>query len=148
MFHSFGMSFLAFFVALDVIGVLPLFIGMTSQLSKRERASIVNKSMVVALAVAIAFAVIGESVFGYLDISLYDFKIAGGLVLLLISLTDLVGGPESMNNLSGATGIVPLAVPLITGPAILATWYYKSTLLDTGSQYPLWSPIIFWHGSF
>jgi multiple antibiotic resistance protein len=121
MVHNFGLSFLAFFVALDIVGMLPMFVSMTAKLNAKKRNSIVDTSMVVALAVAIVFVVIGETIFGYLGITLYDFKIAGGLVLLLISLADLVGGPESVNKSSGATGIVPLAVPLITGPAILAT---------------------------
>jgi multiple antibiotic resistance protein len=43
------------------------------------------------------------------------------LILLLISLADLLGGPEAVQKSSGSTGIVPLAVPLISGPAVLTT---------------------------
>lgn len=123
MFHQFGLTFVAVFVALDVIGTLPMFISLTLHLSKKRRNEVVDTSMLVALLVALAFVFVGERVFHYLGITLFDFKIAGGIVLLLVSLADLVGGPETVNKdrASGSTGIVPLAVPLITGPAVIAT---------------------------
>jgi multiple antibiotic resistance protein len=77
--------------------------------------------MGVALLVALIFIAVGRSLFRHLGIGFMDFKIAGGLVLLLISLADLLGGPESHRKASGSTGIVPLAVPLITGPGVLTT---------------------------
>ena len=121
MLKDLGLAFLAVFVALDIIGTLPLYVSMTSSMSARERARTVNTSMVVAFAVAVAFIFVGQAVFRFLGISIADFRIAGGIVLLLISLADLVGGPETMKKSSGSTGIVPLAVPLITGPGVLTT---------------------------
>ncbi|MCM2324024.1 MAG: MarC family protein [Oligoflexia bacterium] len=121
MLKDFGLSFIAVFVALDIVGTLPLYVSMTGNLPAPERKRIVNTSMAVALVVALIFMVLGEQIFGYLGISLFDFKIAGGLVLLLVSLADLVGQPEAANRASGSTGVVPLAVPLITGPAVLTT---------------------------
>lgn len=121
MLHTFGLSFIAVFVALDVIGTLPMFIGMTQGLNRSKKAEVVNTSMWVALVVALIFALVGEGLFRYLGITLYDFKVAGGLVLLLISLADLLNGPETVNRISGSTGIVPLAVPLITGPGVITT---------------------------
>ena len=121
MFNTFGLCFVAIFVALDTIGTLPIFISMTRSLTRGKRDKIVNTSMLVALIVAIMFIFVGEKIFRFAGISLYDFKIAGGLVLLLVALADLVGGPESVNHSSGSTGIVPLAVPLITGPGVITT---------------------------
>jgi len=118
---SFVLSFVAVFVALDVVGTLPMFVGMTEGLSDRRRDGIINTSMLTALVVAIAFMFGGEFVFRHLGITLFDFKIAGGIVLLLISLSDLVSSIEVRSRASGNTGIVPLAVPLITGPAVLTT---------------------------
>lgn len=127
MLHSFGLSFIAIFVALDIIGILPMFISMTHHLSRAKRNEVVNTSMLVAFVVAILFMLVGEKVFIYLGITLYDFKIAGGLVLLLVSLADLLKGPESINSdrASGSTGIVPLAVPLITGPSVITTLIFQ-----------------------
>lgn len=116
-------SFTAVFVALDVIGVVPLYVSLTQHMESAERKRVVNTSMFVALIVALVFVFLGQGIFRFLGISLYDFRIAGGLVLLLVSLADLRGGPEAVHKkaLSGSTGIVPLAVPLITGPGVLTT---------------------------
>jgi len=121
MLNSFGLSFIAVFVALDIIGTVPMYVSMTHGLSKAKRNEIVNTSMIVALVVALAFIAGGQTIFHFLGIDLFDFKIAGGIVLLLISLADLVGRHEASNRASGSTGIVPLAVPLISGPGVLAT---------------------------
>lgn len=117
------LSFTAVFVALDIIGVVPLYLSLTQRLSRTERKSIVNTSMLVALIVALVFVFLGQGIFKFLGISIFDFRIAGGLVLLLVSLADLLGGPDTLHqrSLSGSTGVVPLAVPLITGPGVLTT---------------------------
>jgi multiple antibiotic resistance protein len=121
MLRQFLLSFIAIFVALDVIGAIPMYLGMVSRMSREARNRVTDVSMLVAFVVAVVFAFVGETVFHFLGISLYDFRIAGGLVLLLISLTDLIGSSEAGTRASGSTGIVPLAVPLITGPAVLTT---------------------------
>ena len=118
---SLFLASIAIFVALDIIGALPMFIGMTLGLTTQERNRVVDVSMLVAFGVAVAFVFLGNSIFRYLGITIFDFKIAGGLVLLLISLADLVSQPEVVNRASGSTGVVPLAVPLITGPGVLTT---------------------------
>ena len=115
------LSFVAIFVALDIIGTLPIYVSLTSSMKRVDRNRVVNRSMWVALLVALIFVFFGEAIFRYLGIAVYDFKIAGGLVLLLVSLADLVGRPEVENRGTGSTGVVPLAVPLITGPGVLTT---------------------------
>lgn len=123
MLQDFALVFTAIFVALDIVGTLPIYVTMTSGMSARQRGRVVDTSMVVAWIVAVVFLFLGQAIFRFLGISLGDFRIAGGLVLLLVSLTDLVGGPEAVHNKSstGSTGIVPLAVPLITGPGVITT---------------------------
>ncbi len=139
---DFAVAFIALFVALDVIGTLPMYVGMTQGLVRKERSRVVNTSMYVGFAVAVVFVFAGELIFRFLGITLPDFKIAGGIVLLLVSLADLLGHPEASNRSSGSTGIVPLAVPLITGPGVLATlifqvgtFGYTITLLSLVANY-------------
>jgi len=123
---QFLITFTALFVALDIIGTVPIYLSLTQDLDRKSRHAIVNKSMGVALLVAIVFMAVGQSVFRHLGISLNDFKMAGGLVLLLISLSDLLGGPHAVRATTGETGIVPLAVPLITGPGVLTALLLQS----------------------
>ena len=121
MFSTFLTSFTAQFVALDIIGAIPIYFSLTHAMKEGERNVMVNKSMLVALVVALVFMLIGLQVFKFMGIEIFDFKMAGGLVLLLIALSELVGGPEAEKNSSGSTGIVPIAVPLISGPGVLTT---------------------------
>lgn len=127
MFEAFLLSFVAIFVALDPIGGLPMYVSLTHGFSEHERKRIVHQSMLLAFVVAVAFMFLGEAIFRQLGITLFDFKIAGGIVLLLIALADLVGSNvELKSRASGQTGIVPLAVPMITGPAVLTTLILQS----------------------
>jgi multiple antibiotic resistance protein len=118
---SFLIVFTAIFVALDIIGTVPIYLSLTKEMDDAGRKKIVNRSMGVALVVALLFIGTGRAVFRHLGIEIPDFRIAGGLILLLISLADLLGGPEAVHKTSGSAGIVPLAVPLISGPAVLTT---------------------------
>jgi multiple antibiotic resistance protein len=122
MLNSFVLTLIALFVALDIVGTLPMYVSMTSRLDRAHRNRILDVSMLVAFVVAVFFAFAGLQLFKALGITLGDFRVAGGIVLLLISLADVVGGPETAHReASGSTGVVPLAVPLITGPAVLTT---------------------------
>jgi multiple antibiotic resistance protein len=121
MLAQFPLAFAGIFVALDIIGTIPLYVSMTTGMKDSARKQIVNISMLVAFVVAIIFTFGGQAIFRSLGIAVFDFKIAGGIVLLLVSLADLVGKPEVEKRASGSTGIVPLAVPLITGPGVITT---------------------------
>jgi multiple antibiotic resistance protein len=127
MLGQFLLSFTGIFVAMDIIGTVPMYLSMTGGLEARERSIVVNKSILVALVVAILFMFFGQKLFAHLGITIPDFKIAGGLILLLVSLADLLGGPEAVQKSSGSTGIVPLAVPLITGPGVLTAVILQSS---------------------
>jgi multiple antibiotic resistance protein len=121
MFQTFLTSFTAQFVALDIIGAIPIYFSLTHKMDDHNRNVMMNKSMMVAFIVALVFMLIGLQIFKFMGIEIFDFKMAGGLVLLLIALAELAGGPEAEKNSSGSTGIVPIAVPLISGPAVLTT---------------------------
>jgi multiple antibiotic resistance protein len=126
MLRDFALAWIGMFVALDIIGLLPTYTLITRGMSAPGRRETVHRSMGVALGLAVAFVFLGEAVFRYLGITLPDFKMAGGLVLLLVSLADLLGSPESHQRASGESGIVPLAVPLITGPGVLTTLLFQA----------------------
>src|SRR6185295_15975960 len=121
-----SLAFIGLFVALDIIGLLPMYTAITNGMTARVRQETVDKSMAVAGCLALVFIFLGEAIFKYLGITLPDFKMAGGIVLLLVSLADLLGSPESNKRASGESGIVPLAVPLITGPGVLTVLVLQS----------------------
>lgn len=119
--REFLLSFIPIFVAMDAIGVLPLYIGFTEHLSKREKRRIVTQSIVTAFLVGVVFLFLGKWIFKILGVLVADFKIAGGTVLLAISLRDILQH-EKAHKLSAETmGAVPIGTPLVTGPAVLTT---------------------------
>ena len=112
---------MSLFVAVDVLGVIPMYLALTSGLSDKQKKNLVWQSTITALLVAVSFLVMGELVFGWLGITINDFLIAGGIILFTVSIRDLLFF-EKIPGVSGKiVGVVPLAVPLMVGPAVLTT---------------------------
>ncbi|MFA6320520.1 MAG: MarC family protein [Candidatus Omnitrophota bacterium] len=118
---EFLLSFIPIFVAMDAIGVLPMFIGFTEHLKKNERRRILTQSIITAFIVGVVFLFLGKWIFKILGVMVADFKIAGGIVLLAISLRDLLQHEKGHKLPSETLGAVPIGTPLITGPAVLTT---------------------------
>lgn len=114
-------TFIPLFVAIDVTAVLPIFLSLTHAMTDSERRSITRQSTLTALAISLAFVVIGEAVFSILGITVNDFKIAGGLILLVLAILELMKDTEEGKRPTGTIGVVPIGVPLIVGPAVLTT---------------------------
>ena len=119
--RNFLYAFVPIFVAVDALGVLPLFIGLTDGLGREDRRRIILQSMVVATTVAIAFILLGKSVFALMGIRTEDFMVAGGVILFVIATLDLVTATKYARREVGTLGAVPLGMPLIVGPATLTT---------------------------
>lgn len=119
---SFWLCFVPLFVAVDAIGVLPLFINLTDGMEKKVIKKIILQSMITALIVALAFVAVGTGIFKLLNISVADFMIAGGMLLFLISIRDILTAEKKLLVVDpDSVGAVPIGVPLITGPAVLTT---------------------------
>ncbi|HBH62507.1 MAG TPA: MarC family protein [Nitrospiraceae bacterium] len=115
------MTFIPILVAMDVFAVLPIFVSFTSDITHADRKIIIRQSIITALAVGLAFVGVGEAVFRILEITVDDFKIAGGLLLLVIAVLDLTRYSGERRKIEGTIGVVPIGVPLIVGPAVLTT---------------------------
>jgi len=119
---DFWFCFFPLFVAVDAVGILPLFMHLTEGVDPRAVRRIIVQSMVTALAVALAFLAVGQWVFHYLGITVADFLIAGGILLFTISLTDVITVEKRVAQVdTDSLGVVPIGVPLIVGPAVLTT---------------------------
>ena len=77
-------------VAIDAPATLPLFVAMTENMKKHERKTVVRQSIFTAFLVTIGFVFLGRAVFRALGIMVEDFMIAGGIVLLIIAILDIV----------------------------------------------------------
>lgn len=115
------LSFIPIMVALDAPGTLPLYVAMTEGIKKHERRKIVRQSILTALLITIGFVFLGRAVFTALGILVEDFMIAGGIVLLIIAVSEIVRAGERKILISPTIGVVPFGTPLIAGPATLTT---------------------------
>jgi multiple antibiotic resistance protein len=118
---QFMLSFIPIMVALDAPGTLPLYVGMTEGMERQERKRIVRQSIITAFLVAVGFILVGRAIFNALGILVEDFMIAGGIVLLIIAITDVVRAGERKLERGPEFGVVPLGTPLIAGPGTLTT---------------------------
>ena len=122
MLRDFTLAFVALFVAVDTLGVIPLYLSLTGSLSVEERRRLPRQSTFTATAVGLGFLLVGNAVFRVLGISVSDFQVAGGILLLVLSLYDLLFPPGKVAPRPvGTIGAVPIGTPLIVGPAALAT---------------------------
>ncbi len=115
------LSFIPIMVALDAPGTLPIYVAMTEGSKKQERRTIVRQSILTAFLITITFVFLGRAVFNALGILVEDFMIAGGIVLLIIAILDIVRAGEKKILISPTFGVVPFGTPLIAGPATLTT---------------------------
>jgi multiple antibiotic resistance protein len=118
---EFLLTFIPIFVAMDAIGVMPMFMSFTEHLKRREKRRIITQSIITAFLIGVIFLFLGKWIFSVLGVMVADFKIAGGLVLLTIALRDLLRYEKITRLPSDTMGAVPIGTPLITGPAVLTT---------------------------
>ncbi len=120
--HGFWLCFVPLFVAVDAVGVLPMFLGLTEGIERARLRNIIWQSLVTGTLVAVVFVMIGKAVFQLLGITPSDFMIAGGILLFAISLRDLLVVEKHSEPIDPESlGAVPVGVPLIVGPAVLTT---------------------------
>ncbi len=112
-------TFIPLFVAMNAFMLIPIFISMTKEMTKPKRQKVIRDSILTALIVSLTFTALGEAIFRILGITGDDFRIAGGLLLLVIAIMDLTRHAEERMKPDTKMGVVPIGVPLIVGPAVL-----------------------------
>lgn len=119
-------AFLSIFVAMNVLGVLPLFMGLTEGMTLTVRRALVKRATATGFGIAIVILLAGQFIFQTLGITVDDLRIGGGLILLVLSITDLLfsnltrqPGKNDDGNSGADLAVVPLGTPLIVGPAAI-----------------------------
>jgi multiple antibiotic resistance protein len=114
-------TFIPLFVAIDPFGMVPVFLAVTDGMSEQRRRRISFEAVAAATAICLLFMFLGDSLFVFLGVRDYDFRIAGGVLLLVLAIYDLLVPGKPAVHERETVGIVPLAMPLIAGPATLTT---------------------------
>lgn len=120
--NLFSISF-TFFLLMNSIGNIPIFISLLKELPQKRQLYLILREMLIALGILLLFYFLGDALLGLLDIKQDSVQIAGAIILFIIALNMVFPRPKdtTIEIEKEEPFIVPLAVPLIAGPAILAT---------------------------
>jgi multiple antibiotic resistance protein len=132
-------AFATLFVVIDPPGLVPLFIALTQGMTAERRRAMALRACLIAGVLLTLFGLAGESILGFIGISMPAFRIAGGILLFLTALDMLFERrtqrregqqPDPDHDPS----VFPLATPLIAGPGAIA-----SMILLVGQSGPGWA---------
>lgn len=114
-------SMIPIMVAINAFGVLPIFVTLTERLEEGARRRVARQSVITACLIAVGFLFLGQAILESVGIEVEDFMIAGGILLLIISIADIVRTEHGEKSDISTLGAVPLGTPLLAGPATLTT---------------------------
>lgn len=118
--HPLSMAISLFFV-INVLGNIPLYLALLGRYSAKKQRMILIREFAIALLILLAFNFFGAKIFEFLGINLQILGMAGGILLLLISITMIFPRESSDKGLNHEPIIVPLATPVIAGPGSITT---------------------------
>ncbi|MEO0409850.1 MAG: MarC family protein [Cyanobacteria bacterium P01_A01_bin.135] len=126
MFQHFLQDAVTLFVVIDPIGLVPIFIAITQKEPQVSRRQIALQGVGISGVILLAFLVLGQPLLDALDISLPAFRIAGGILLLLVALQMALEetGEQTVSTDPASSidlAVFPLATPLIAGPGGIMT---------------------------
>ena len=124
------LSFSSLFTLLNPIGTAPIVLSLTESLSPSAYNKVIKKSICVACLILLLFAIMGKIIFTFYGITVYAFKIAGGILFLRIGINMLEAKlsrtkstPKESEEASGNDDIAltPIGIPLIAGPGAITS---------------------------
>jgi multiple antibiotic resistance protein len=137
--------FVALFAIINPIGAVPILITLTDGYSLKERKEVIRRSVYMAAGMLFGFMFLGVYIFDILGISIYDFEIAGGILLFKVGF-DMLQGKTSQTKITNAEqqdsadreaiAIAPIGTPLLAGPGSITTAiiYFNGTGIDILSR--------------
>ena len=111
------------FLVIDPFGNIPFYLAALGGVEQHRRKRIVVRELLIALAIMVTFLFVGQPLLGFIGISEPALALAGGIILFLIALRMLfpIRGQSHQEEIDGEPFIVPLAIPYVAGPSVLAT---------------------------
>lgn len=113
-------AFLALFIITDSIGNLPVFMALTEKQSEQKRRNTLRIAVLTGFVLLLVVSLVGTGVLAIFNITLSDFRIAGGALLFVIAILILIGGKWTEEE-DEDVGAVPLGCPLLVGPGAITT---------------------------
>lgn len=125
---NFVASFVSMLVAMNLVGVLPIYFSLVSGRTKEEKKKIINVASLTVILVTISFVVAGKFILVLIGITTPDFLIASGLVLIVAAIMMFLELAYTRDYSGQTIATVPLGTPLLAGPGLLTTTLMLSTL--------------------
>ncbi|MEK9151775.1 MAG: MarC family protein [Patescibacteria group bacterium] len=116
-------AFFAIFGVMDPVGNVPPFLTLTGKLDRKARLALATRAIIRAGAILTVFVFLGNGILNAFHISIESFRIAGGIILVLLGL-EIIFGFSLRNEAASADddiSVVPLATPLIAGPGTITS---------------------------
>ena len=132
---EFLLVFIPLFVAIDPLGLVPVFLSVTDGMDDARRRRTSFEAVASASVICMGFMFLGEAIFKFLGITVNDFRIAGGVILLVLAVLDLLSVGKPAMNPQEMVGVVPLGMPLIAGPATLTSVLVLSATPGLGKSW-------------
>jgi multiple antibiotic resistance protein len=130
------MTFVPLFIVIDAVGNLPFVISLSEGMERRERHKLINVATATAAIVGLFFLFVGQALLNVMGISVGAFAIAGGIILLILSLQYVSTGRLIEMVREEMVAVVPIGTPLTVGPATV------TTLLLLATQFPIYFVLI------
>ncbi|GGI86875.1 UPF0056 inner membrane protein [Shewanella hanedai] len=110
------------FLIMDPLGNLPIFSSILCHIEPKKRRRVLIRELVFALIIMMSFLFAGEAILNFLNLRTESVSIAGGIILFLIAIRMIFPQPGGVVGLAAGEEpfIVPMAIPLMAGPSVLA----------------------------
>lgn len=119
-------AILVLFIIVDPLGDIPIFISLTENMTAEQRRKVFNTASLVGFILLLVFAFTGQEIFTIFGVSIYSFEVAGGILLLIISIRILISGSlHDKTDSPESIGAVPIAMPLLVGPGAITTTIFN-----------------------
>ncbi len=125
--QDFIWTFVPLFIVIDAFGNLPFVISLSEGMSGRERLKMVHIATVTAAVVGLAFLFFGQFILNVMGIKVGSFAIAGGIILLVLSIKYMITGRLVEVIKQEMVAVVPIGTPLTVGPATITTLLLLAT---------------------
>jgi multiple antibiotic resistance protein len=145
-------SFISLLALINPVGAIPFFLSLTSQQSAAEQRRTIRIASISVFCVIAVTTLLGQQIISFFGISVGSLEVGGGIIMLLMSINMLnaqIGNarstPEERHEaeLKDNVAVVPLAIPLLTGPGSISTvivysasfhhWYDRVSLIVIGA---------------
>jgi multiple antibiotic resistance protein len=133
---SFALAFVPLFIVIDAIGNIPFVITLSQGMERKERSKMINLATATAALVGLFFLFLGQLVLKLMGISVGAFAIAGGIILIVLSIQYMTTGRMVEIIKEEMVAVVPIGTPLTVGPATI------TTLLLLGTQFSIYIVLV------